>query len=209
MKRWPLLATFILFIALCVSAAFWVMQLFKPPVRSVAAIPQVAQPVVQLDAASSLFGGKAAEVVVATNFQLTGVVVAPDPQDSIAILVTDTKPPQSVRVNTEIMPGVTVKEVFKTHVLLLERGVVKRVDLPDPVKLLGKNGVLGMSPQFVPYQPPMPAQQPAPPIQDAPQAAPPQEQPQPQPEPAPAQPDQPQSPHSNMEMMGRNRGIGR
>jgi general secretion pathway protein C len=137
MKRWPLLATFILFIALCVSAAFWAMQLFKPPVRPVAAVPQAAQAAVPLDATAALFGGRAVEVVVASNFQLTGVVVAPDPKDSIAILVTDTKPPQTVRVNAEVMPGVLVKEVHKTHVLLLERGVVKRVELPDPVKLMG------------------------------------------------------------------------
>ncbi len=37
MKRWPLLVSFVLFIALCVSATYWGMQLYKPPVRAVAA----------------------------------------------------------------------------------------------------------------------------------------------------------------------------
>ena len=32
MKRWPLLVSFVLFIALCVSATYWGMQLYKPPV---------------------------------------------------------------------------------------------------------------------------------------------------------------------------------
>ena len=29
MKRWPLITSFMLFIALCISAAYWAMQLFK------------------------------------------------------------------------------------------------------------------------------------------------------------------------------------
>jgi len=199
MKRWPLLATFILFIGLCVSAAFWAMQLFKPPVRPVAAVPQVAQAVVPLDATAALFGGRAVEVAVASNFQLTGVVVAPDPQDSIAILVTDTKPPQTVRVNAEVIPGVTVKEVHKAYVLLLERGVIKRVELPDPVKLLGANGALGLPRSTMPFNPPMPT------VPNASQAPPPEAPP-----PAPTQPDAAQtSQHSNLEMRGRNRGVGR
>ena len=33
MKRLPLITSFVLFIALCVSAAYWAMQLFKPPLR--------------------------------------------------------------------------------------------------------------------------------------------------------------------------------
>src|SRR4030065_1562793 len=43
MKRWPLAATFVLFIALCVSAAYWAMQWLKPPSRPVAAPPQAMQ----------------------------------------------------------------------------------------------------------------------------------------------------------------------
>ena len=43
MKRWPLLVSFVLFIALCVSATYWGMQLYKPPVRAVAAPPPTLQ----------------------------------------------------------------------------------------------------------------------------------------------------------------------
>jgi general secretion pathway protein C len=133
MKRWPLVASFILFIVLCASAAYWAMQLFKPPLRAVAAPPPSVQPAPQLDAAAGLFGGRT-NVAVASNYQLKGVVVSGNESDSVAILATDGKPAQSVRINAEIMPGVTVKEVHRRYVLLSEGGVVKRVELPEDAK---------------------------------------------------------------------------
>lgn len=133
MKRWPLIASFVLFIALCVSAAYWAMQLFKPPVRSVAAPPQTAQPVPKPDAAAGLFGGHST-AVVASNFQLKGVVVASNPAESVAILAANGKPAQAIRTNAEVVPGVTVKEVNRRYVLLSEGGVVKRVELPENAK---------------------------------------------------------------------------
>jgi len=129
MKRLPLITSFVLFIALCASSAYWAMQLLKPPVRAVAAPPQMSQPAPKLDAAAGLFGGRMI-AVVASNFQLKGVVVASDPAESVAILAADGKPPRSVRNNSEVMPGVTVKEVQRGYVLLSENGVVKRVELP-------------------------------------------------------------------------------
>lgn len=125
MKRWPLVATFVLFIALCASAAYWAMQLFKPPVRPVAAPPQAVQPVPRLDAAAALFGGRQT-IAVTVNFQLKGVVVAGD--ESVAILAAGGKPAKAVRINSEVMPGVLVKEVHPRYVLLSEGGVVKRVE---------------------------------------------------------------------------------
>ncbi len=129
MKRLPMITSFILFIALCVSAAYWSMQLLKPPVRSVVAPPQTIQPVPKLEAAAGLLGGHA-NAVVASNFQLKGVVVAINPAESIAILATNGKPAQAVITNAEVMPGVTLKEVNRRYVLLLEGGVIKRVELP-------------------------------------------------------------------------------
>lgn len=133
MKRWPLIASFVLFIALCMSAAYWAIQLLKPPVRAVAAPPQTAQPAPKLDAAAGLFGGRSS-FAVAGNFQLKGVVVAGNPAESIAILAANGKPAQSVRTNEEVMPGVTVKEVQHNYVLLSEGGVIKRVELPEKTK---------------------------------------------------------------------------
>ncbi|MFC3107857.1 type II secretion system protein N [Undibacterium arcticum] len=139
MKRLPLFVSLILFVALCASAAYWAMQLFKPPVRPVAAQPQV-QPEVNLDAAAALFGGRAGAVVVASNYQLKGVIDAHDAAGSAAILSADGKPAQSLRIGDEVTPGVTVKEVHGQYVLLSDGGVTKRVELPESADQQGNPG---------------------------------------------------------------------
>jgi general secretion pathway protein C len=130
MKRWPILVSFVLFVGLCASATFWAMQFFKPTVRQVAMPKPQARSAVDPTAAIGLFGGRAVEVAAASNFQLKGVVVANNADESVAILAADSKPPEAIRINTDIIPGVTVKEVHAQYVLLSDGGVVKRVDLP-------------------------------------------------------------------------------
>lgn len=155
MKRWPQITTFVLFIALCVSAAYWAMQLFKPPVRAIAAPLQTDRAVPPLDAAAGLLGGRSS-FAVASNFQLKGVVVASNPAESVAILAANGKPEQAVRTDHEVMPGVTVSEVQRDHVLLSEGGVVRRVDLPGRTKAqeLSRQSIkTSPSGQFQPAQP--------------------------------------------------------
>jgi general secretion pathway protein C len=130
MKRWSVITSFLLFIALCVSAAYWGMQMFNPPQRAVAAPPQSAPAGPDLNAAASLLGGHS-NAVVASNFQLKGVVVASNPAESVAILAAEGKPAQAIRINSDVLPGVTVKEVNKHYVLLSDHGVIKRVALPE------------------------------------------------------------------------------
>ena len=117
------------------------MQFFKPPLRAVAAPPQTMQGFTppRLDAAAALFGGRTT-IAVAVNFQLHGVIAAGNPTEGVAILAAGGKPAQAIRVNTEVMPGVMVKEVHPQYVLLSERGVVKRVDLPEIAKAQGGAG---------------------------------------------------------------------
>jgi len=146
MKRWPLVATFVLFIALCISAAYWAMQWFKPPLRPVAAPPQAGQSALHLDAAAALFGGSQA-IATSGNFQLKGVVVANNMTESVAILAVDGKPAQAVRVNAEVTPGVKVSEVQSNYVLLSEKGGIRRIDLPEDVKRQAKVGAANASPQ--------------------------------------------------------------
>jgi len=134
MKRLPLAASFLLFILLCASVAYWGLQLFKPPLRPVAAPPRVAKSDIDPQAAATLFGGRAGKVAVASNYQLKGVVMSGSADESIAILSADGKPAQAVRVDTEVAPGVTVKEVHRDYVLLSDSGAVKRVELPENAK---------------------------------------------------------------------------
>jgi general secretion pathway protein C len=138
MKRLPLIASFVLFIALCVSVAHWSMQLVKPPVRSVVAPPKAIQAVPKPDAAADLLGGHV-NVVVTSIFQLKGVVVANNPAESVAVLATNGKPARAIITNAEVVPGVTLKEVNRRYVLLSEGGVIKRVELPENAKAGGVN----------------------------------------------------------------------
>ncbi len=133
MKRTPLITSFILFIALCVSVAYWAMQFIKPAQRAVVAPPQASQAEPSLDAAASLFGSSST-LAVDSNIQLKGVVVSSSPDESVAILLANGKPAQSIRTNAEVMPGVVVKEVHRDHVLLSENDTLKRVDLPQAAK---------------------------------------------------------------------------
>jgi general secretion pathway protein C len=128
MKRWPLAASFVLFIALCVSVGYWGVQFFKPPELAVPVPTQLNQPAPRLDAAAALFGGHPT-AAVSSNFQLKGVVVSSDPAESVAILTTDGKPARAIRTSREVMPGITVNEVQRDHVLLSKGGAIIRVEL--------------------------------------------------------------------------------
>ncbi|MEO6354571.1 MAG: type II secretion system protein N [Oxalobacteraceae bacterium] len=138
MKRLPWFASFAMFIALCVSAAYWAMQLIQPPLRATAALPQLEQPEQSLDAAKDLFGGHAA-ATLASNYQLHGVVAAARSRDSVAILSADGKPAKAVVTGGELTPGVIVREVHPKYVLLSESGVIKRVELA--VQSKGQTGL--------------------------------------------------------------------
>jgi general secretion pathway protein C len=133
MKRLHLIISFILFIALCISLAYWAMQLFKPSARPIAAPPQTTQTAPKLDAAAALLGGHP-NAVIASNYQLKGVVVDTNEVDSVAILVANGRAAHAYKINQEIAPGITVKEVQGQYVLLSENGVVKRVELPAKTK---------------------------------------------------------------------------
>ena len=152
MKRLPMITSFALFIALCVSVAFWSMRMFKPPQRAIAP-PPPSQSVPGLEAAARLFGGRSS-FAVTSNFQLTGVIVSGNPSESVAILAVNGQPAQAIRTNAEVVPGVTVKEVSKNYVFLLQGGVTKRIDLP--VKGVAQPAILpnpiGASSQPVPPQ---------------------------------------------------------
>lgn len=150
MKRVPLLVTFLLFVALCASMAYWGLQLVRPPARPLAAPVVAAPPELPLDVAALLFGGRPQAVGAASNYQLKGVVVATNGRESVAILSADGKPAQAVGLNTEFQPGVSVREVHEQYILLSEGGVMKRVALPEGVKAIGQE----FTPSSLPPLPP-------------------------------------------------------
>ena len=103
-----------------------------PPARRVAAPPETTRPAPQAGAAASLFGGHSG--ARDSNFQLKGVVMASNRDESVAIIAANGKPPRAIRANGEVSPGVTVKEVQKHYILLIESGVVKKIELPEIAK---------------------------------------------------------------------------
>ena len=127
-KRLPLLLSLLALILLAASIAYWVLQLYKPEQRPLAAAPVASQAAPSVESAAALFGGQPTAVIA--NFQLTGVVAAG--ADSAVILVADGQPPRAVRIGREIVPNVTVVEVHRRYVMLSDGGVMKRVELaPD------------------------------------------------------------------------------
>ena len=153
MKRLPQFTSLLAVVALSVSLAYWAMQLLKAPQRP---INPPAVPVVQdasVEAGASLFGGQVS-VATASNYQLKGVVAASNGRRSVAIISTDGKPSVAVPEGAEVAPGVTVQEVHVRHVLLLDGGVSKRIDLVADDKALAM-------PAMLPSPAPTPAPAPA------------------------------------------------
>lgn len=152
MKRLPLFLCFLLFLGVCMSGTFWTMQFIKPQVRPVAPLKASERTEVSPESVMNLFGGHLS-VAAASNFQLKGVVVSKNEKESVAILAADGKPAEAVRVDTEIIPGVVLREVHKDYVMLSENGIMKRVELPASAP------VGGGLPTVVPMPPPPPMPQ--------------------------------------------------
>ncbi|MBC7857478.1 MAG: hypothetical protein H7Z39_01625 [Burkholderiaceae bacterium] len=155
MKRLPLFASLIAVVALSASLAYWTMQWLTPPVRPLAAAaPAAGAPAPSVEAAAGLFGGQSA-VVVASNYQLKGVVAAGNARGIAAILAADGKPAQALGVGEEVAPGVTVKQIAPRFVLLSEGGAVKRVELAaeTPKAAAGAGASAGAANPSVPQSP--------------------------------------------------------
>lgn len=166
MKRFPLLVSFALFLALCASLAYWALQIFSPAMRPVAALPQAARRMAPVSAAENLFGGYSSSGTMA-NIQLRGVIHAGKAADSEAILVNDNEPPKFVKVQAEVSEGVTLKEIHPRHVVLDDHGVSREVNLAEfaPTPLPAQS--IKLSPANSPAAPGAPGESPAPPAQDA------------------------------------------
>jgi general secretion pathway protein C len=177
MKRLPILFTLLAVIALSASIAYWVMELYKPAQRPLAAMPQDTMAEPASDLAATLFGGQVM-AAVASNYQLTGVIASG--ANGVAILTADGQPPKAIQVGKEFASGVVLKEVQPRYVMLSEGGVLKRIELAADDKA---GASMSMAPPSVMQDPQQMQQQ----MQ--------QQQMQQQPMPMPAQ--QPQQPEQN------------
>lgn len=148
-KRLPLLISFVLFLALCASGAYWGTKLFKPKAREVVAPPPVAQAEIGIDGAVGLFGGKLV-AAVASNYQLKGVISGHDPRRGIAILSADGQPSEAIPAGKKSSSGVEVTEVHPQYVMLNESGVAKRLDMPEGKGIVGGSFITPIAPRMPP-----------------------------------------------------------
>jgi general secretion pathway protein C len=173
LKRLPLICSVAAVALLSASLAYWGMQLFKPKQRPIAAVPVAQMPEANMDAARGLFGGNTA-VAVVSNYQLRGVVADTRGHGSVAIISADGQPAKAFPVGSEVSPGVSVKDVQPRHVILMEGGVQKRLDLMSDQGVSSTGGIVGPAGMGGPQEPPpVPLPQPAtpmapPPVQMAP-----------------------------------------
>lgn len=190
MRRAPAIASFVLFLLLCASLAYWVLQWLAPPPRPVAAPPQAERALPPVAAAANLFGGHQQAAGMA-NVQLRGIIRAGNSRGSVAIIAAEGKPVRALGIDAEVLPGLTVKKIGARSVLLSDRGAERELVLPA---FAAQESAMSNLPGRTPEPPPPP--QPPPPQQQAPQQpSPPQQQqapqqqaPQPPPQVQPAQP---------------------
>jgi general secretion pathway protein C len=129
MKRLPLLFSFLLFLALSATLAYWIVQWTAPVPRAVSAPPKSERTTPPISAAASLFGGRSPGSTVA-NVQLRGVVHSGSLSDSVAIIAVEGKPPRALMLNSEIVPGMIVKQILNKTVVVSEKGAERELSLP-------------------------------------------------------------------------------
>lgn len=129
MTRLPVLLSFLLFLALAGTLAYWIPQWTAPPSRAVSSPPKSERVPIPGNAAASLFGGRLQGPALA-NVQLRGVVHAGRASDSVAIIVVEGKPPRAVRVNSEIAPGMKVKQILNKTVVVSGQDAERELTLP-------------------------------------------------------------------------------
>lgn len=129
MQRIPKLIAFMLFLVLCASVTYWLLQWVAPPPRPVAALPQASRVMPPIAAAANLFGGRVQAGGLA-NVQLRGIVRAGRADESLAIIALEGKPARALRANAEVTSGVTLKAIHARSVVLSERGEDRELTLP-------------------------------------------------------------------------------
>ncbi len=177
-QRAPAILALLLFVALCASLAYWLLQWFAPAPRPVAAPPEAARSIAPVAAASALFGGRPQDSG-GVQVQLRGILQAG--KASVAIIAAEGKPPRALRIDAEVVPGLTIKEIGARTVVLSGRGAERELSLPAFAAQEGGTSVqtVGVAAEPPPPQPPPQQQlqiqpQPSsPPQQPVPAAAPP------------------------------------
>lgn len=129
MKRLPLLCSFILFILLCASVTYWVLQWTAPATRAFQVRAPSEPTLPDISAAALLFGGASAAATI-TPLQLSGIIYSAIPGERVAIITSDAKPARALGMNAEVAPGIIIKQINQRSVVVLENSQQRVIPLP-------------------------------------------------------------------------------
>lgn len=113
--------------AILASIGYWIVRL-RAPEAAPATLP--IAPVVPASATTALFGDSPDLLPSAANLSITGVIIAPDPLDSIAIVVEAGQRPRALRVGAAISAGLRLAEVHPHYVVVSDGERSTRIALP-------------------------------------------------------------------------------
>lgn len=129
MNRLSATLSFLLFLAIAATLAYWISQWTAPSPRAVSSPPKTEHVQTPVSAAASLFGGRS-DVGSMANVQLRGVVHSGRASDSVAIIVVEGKPARALKLNSEIAPGVKIKQILNKTVVVSQQGMERELSLP-------------------------------------------------------------------------------
>jgi general secretion pathway protein C len=112
------------------SAVYWIMRFRNlspatPPVANTSASEAPGNN----SATVALFGAQPETLFLNGSLQATGVVMAPNPDDSVAIVISSGRA-RAFRIGSEISPGVHLTEVHRQYVTVSDGMRTTRIDLP-------------------------------------------------------------------------------
>ena len=173
-KRLPDVVSFLFFISVWVSLAFWLRLWLLPALPTEAKFTVAEHSVPPISAAANLFG-ESQQASALASVQLNGVIRSTRPQESVVIIATEGGPPRALRLHAEVLPGIVVKKINSCSVILSGKGAERELALPAFASQLGASpttaGATGQQSATLYRQPPMPSQMPATPQPAAPVAS--------------------------------------
>jgi general secretion pathway protein C len=128
MKRLPIISSFLLFLTLCASVTYWLMQWMAPATRPLVMPAQAERALPEMSSAANLFGGST-EAVNPQGVKLTGIIQAKSPNESIAIISLEGKPTRELKIGAEVSSNLILKRIEAFSVVLSDKGVERRIAL--------------------------------------------------------------------------------
>jgi general secretion pathway protein C len=126
--NYPRVVSFVLFVGLCSSSTYWVIQFYKPIQRAVIAPPPLVQKAPDIEAAYSFFG-YVPSANLTSNFKLKGILFSNRVKDSVAMLTFNGNM-QKVHIGTELSENIKVNEITQNWLIILDNGMEKKIELP-------------------------------------------------------------------------------